>query len=207
MITFNRKHMNEWVEREWKSVRGLKNGENVKINFSSFRFIGKVEKICKFFSLQKTPSKLLNKCRTRGEIYTELIFLESVGDGGMELFMDTHVEEWKSQKKIDSKSIMCFCCLTSLQFCLTHHYLLLPLPWETEKEREIYQQNWKGMAILVVDEKEEWGRGYFTEKSCTRKDINALAFFPLRLIENYIPSFIRQWRRRARENANICYEK
>lgn len=112
----------------------------------------------------------------------------------------------KITKKIDSKSIMCFCCLTSLQFRLAHHYLL---PWERQRVRErfINGTKLKRDGDMLVDEDEEWGRGYFTEKSCTRKDINAMAFFPLRLIENYIPSFIRQWRRRARENANICYEK
>lgn len=51
-----------------------------------------------------------------------------------------------------------------------------------------------GDAIKKKNEEEV----FFTEKSCTRKDINALAFFPLRLIENYIPSFIRQWKERGK---------
>lgn len=142
--------------------------KNVKINFTSFRFIGKSGKICKFFP-PKTPSK------QNSEIYTALLF------------------QWMSKRmrwgmytcweiKITKK-------LTQSQLCafiVEPHSVAEPLPRgkyiSMASKHEVYKRR-RRKSVMENEEKR-----FFTEKSCTRKDINALAFFPLRLIENYIPS-------------------
>lgn len=131
------------------------------------------------------------------EIHTELISLLLQKDGSGAFFMDVHMLRNKNHKKLTQSQLCAFVVWISL-FCVVHHLLATP-------KRDLFinraavklnkgRKGGDGDAIKKKNEEEV----FFTEKSCTRKDINALAFFPLRLIENYIPSFIRQWKERGK---------
>lgn len=91
----------------------------------------------------------------------------------------------------------------------TPEHLSYPLSLSGERFISIAEERKKRRGkekMVMMKKKKDEEEVFFTEKSCTRKDINALAFFPLRLIENYIPSFIRHNGRRARKCQHLLWK-